>query len=195
MASRRCDEIMRHAIAHFAANGYPNADLDALAADIGCAKGTLYRYYKSKRDLFAAAVDLIIRDLIDYTEPVNIEDPIEQMRFSIKAFLCYFAKNPNYIELLIQERAEFRDREEPTYAKYRKSVHDRWRPHVKRLIEAGVLRSVPAERVLDVTGDTLYGTIFVNYFAGRRKTLEQQAADVLDVLMKGLLADGGDKRS
>jgi hypothetical protein len=41
--------------------------------------------------------------------------------------------------------------------------------------------------VHDVVGDLLYGTIFTNYFAGRRKSLEQQTADVLDVLLHGLL--------
>jgi len=46
---------------------------------------------------------------------------------------------------------------------------------------------VPVQRVHDVIGDLLYGTIFTNYFAGRRKSLDQQVEDVLDVLFHGLL--------
>ena len=39
----------------------------------------------------------------------------------------------------------------------------------------------------DVLCDLLYGTRFTNYFAGRRKPLAQQVADVTDVLFHGLL--------
>ena len=49
------------------------------------------------------------------------------------------------------------------------------------------MRRVPVDRIHDVVGDLLYGTIFTNYFAGRRKKLEQQVTDVLDVLFEGLL--------
>jgi hypothetical protein len=54
---------------------------------------------------------------------------------------------------------------------------------------------MPVERVIDVLGDAVYGTMFTNYFAGRDKPYQQQAEDVLDVVFNGILADTERKQS
>jgi AcrR family transcriptional regulator len=187
LAARRREEILRHAIRHFARDGYSDADLDAVAADVGCAKGTLYRYFENKADLFRQAVDLVMRELLAATSASDSDDPLELIEHAIRAYLAYFDAHPEYVELLIQERAAFRDREKPTYFAYCESGTQRWTPRHEALMEAGRMRRVPVQRVHDVIGDLLYGTIFTNYFTGRRKSLDQQVADVLDVLFNGLL--------
>ncbi len=45
------------------------------------------------------------------------------------------------------------------------------------------------ERILDVIGDLMYGTMFTNYFAGRNRSPEDQAADILDIAFHGILSD------
>ena len=187
LALRRRDEILHHAITHFARDGYFDADLDALAADVGCAKGTLYRYFDSKAALFQASVDLVMTGLLAATRASDSPDPLAQLEHAIRAYLTYFDAHPEYVELLIQERAAFRDRAKPTYFTHRDESIARWTPLNLAAMEAGRLRRMPAERVYDVVADLLYGTIFTNYFAGRGKPLEQQIADVLDVLFNGLL--------
>jgi AcrR family transcriptional regulator len=194
LAERRRDEILRHAIRHFARDGYFDADLDAVAADVGCAKGTLYRYFPSKAELFQQSVDLVMRELITATRSCPSDDPLDQLRHGIRSYLAYFDAHPEYVELLIQERAAFRQREDATYLAYRQSAPDYWTPRHLKLMEQGRMRRIPVERIHDVACDLLYGTIFTNYFAGRRKPLEQQVTDVLDVLLNGLLekAEGGE---
>jgi hypothetical protein len=51
------------------------------------------------------------------------------------------------------------------------------------------VRGVPVERVLDVLGDLMYGTMFTNHFAGRRKPFAAQAEDILDIFFNGILSD------
>lgn len=172
---------------HFARSGYAGADLDAIAADIGCSKGTLYRYYRSKSDLFERSVDGVMRGLLEATSASTREDPLERLEEAVRSFLAYFDGHPEYVELLIQERAVFRDRQKPTYFKYREARIEGCKADLHRLMVAGRVRRMPAERALDVVGDMLYGAIFVNYFARRRKSLERQAEDLLDVLFRGLL--------
>ena len=187
LAARRRDEILRHAIRHFARDGYFDADLDAVAADVGCAKGTLYRYFPSKAELFQQSVDLVMRELLEATRSCDSEDPLDQLKHAVRSYLAYFDAHPEYVELLIQERAAFRDRKQPTYFAYRQSAVEHWTPKHLRLMDEGRMRRMPVDRVHDVIGDLLYGTIFTNYFAGQRKDLEQQVADVLDVLFNGLI--------
>jgi len=187
LAARRRDEILRHAIVHFARSSYAEAELDAIAADVGCAKGTLYRYFESKEDLFVRAVDLVMRKLLEATTATESDDPLEQLEFAIRAYLEFFDAHPEYVELLIQERAVFRHRKRSTYFEYRQANIDRWRKRFAGLMKSGRFRTLPVDRALDVIGRLLYGTIFTNYFSGQRGSPKEQAEDVLDVLFHGLL--------
>jgi AcrR family transcriptional regulator len=187
LAARRHEEILAQAIRHFARDGYSDADLDAVAADVGCSKGTLYRYFESKADLFQQSVDHVMRELLKATRATTSDDPLEQVEFAIREYLGYFDAHPEYVELLIQERAAFRDRKKPTYFVHRDANIERWTQCHLALMEQGRMRHMPVERVHAVIGDLLYGTIFTNYFTGSGKPLGQQVEDVLDVLFNGLL--------
>lgn len=194
LPARRREQILAHAIKHFAKHGYTNTDLDAVAEDIGCAKGTLYNYFRNKRDLFHAAVDQVMRNLVDRAATTTSHDLVDQLEDAVRTFLRYFHEHPEYIELLIQERSEFRDRRKPSYFQYREARRRLWRKRYLELMAAGRVRKIPVDRMMEVIGDTCYGTIFMNYFADRRKTLEQQANDVLDVLFRGVLTEAEQRR-
>jgi hypothetical protein len=98
------------------------------------------------------------------------------------------------VELLIQERAQFRDRKKPTYFVHREANRERWRKLYEDLIKEGRVRQIPVERILNVFGDLLYGTMFTNYFTGRRRPVEEQAEDILDIAFRGILSDSERKR-
>jgi AcrR family transcriptional regulator len=188
LAARRRREILEQAVRHFARSGYANADLDAIAADVGCAKGTLYRYFPSKETLFHAAVDSVMQGLLAATSSSASRDSLRQLEDAIRAYLKYFDAHPEYVELLIQERAEFRDRKKPTYFEHRDAQAERWRSLYRQMIDAGRLRDVPVERIRGVLGDLVYGTMFTNYFTGRRRSPDEQANDILDIVFHGILS-------
>jgi AcrR family transcriptional regulator len=154
-------------------------------------KGTIYRYFPSKEDLFLATVDQGMNDLREAIDRAadQAATPIQRIELGIHAYLDYFDRHPELIELIVQERAQFRDRQRPTYFVHRDAHIGPWNELFRRLIEEGEIREVPVERITDVISDLLYGTIFTNYFAGRKKNLASQCEDVLDILLRGLLAD------
>ena len=79
-----------------------------------------------------------------------------------------------FVELLIQERAFFKDRSQPTYMGHRQRYAIRWREHTGLASPRG--KAADARRAdHNVMGDLLYGTIFTNYFAGPRQSPEAQA--------------------
>jgi AcrR family transcriptional regulator len=195
LAERRRAEILHHAIRHFARSGYAKADLDAVAADVGCAKGTLYRYFQNKQDLFQSAVDHVMRGLLEATSTPEREDPIDQLEDGVRAYLAYFEAHPEYVELLMLERAEFRDRPKPSYFEHRAANAERWIGRLQELIDKGRIRQMRPEAALAVIGNLLYGTIFTNYFAVRSERFELTAGDLIDVLLHGLLdADAAQRR-
>ena len=61
--TRREEEILEAATKFFAECGYSEADTQTLADRLGVGKGTIYRYFPSKRELFLAAVDRLIHQL------------------------------------------------------------------------------------------------------------------------------------
>jgi len=188
-ASRK-EEILTQAARLFAKHGYTDTDTQLLCETIGVGKGTVYRYFKSKRELFLAAADRVMRMLRERVDAsVNgIDEPIERITTGIRVFLEFFAEYPEFVELLIQERAQFKDRTRPTFMEHRIVNVERWRSIYRGLIAAGRVRDVPVDRLTDVVGNLLYGTIFTNYFSGQTKSVEVQAQDIVDVVFNGILS-------
>jgi AcrR family transcriptional regulator len=175
----------------FAEAGYDEAEMERVAAAGGIAKGTLYLYFEGKQDLFFACVDEGMRQMqaTVLQAAAATEDPFERIARAIRAYLTFFDENPHFVELLIQERAIFKDRKRPTYFEYRESNRGPWRELYTRLAAEGRIRhDMPVERILDNIGSLLYGTMFTNHFAGRSVSLEQQYHDLLDVVLFGILS-------
>lgn len=62
VADERRAQIMQAALACFTRKGYNNTTMDDIAAESGLSKGTLYWYFESKDDLFAAAITSSVMD-------------------------------------------------------------------------------------------------------------------------------------
>ncbi len=188
---RRRKEILAVAIRQFAQHGFTATDVQVIADELGVGKGTVYRYFPSKERLFLAAVDqgmASLREAVD-SAAARTRTPLARVEAGIRAYLEYFDRNPAVVELIIQERAQFRDRKRPTYFVHRDANLGPWRKLFADLIAAGAMRDLPIDRILNVVSDFLYGTMFTNYFNGRKTSLATQARDVIDVLFQGLLAD------
>jgi AcrR family transcriptional regulator len=187
----RTRQILDAAARLFAKHGFADADTQLLADDLGIGKGTLYRYFPSKKALFLAAADRVMRQLrAEIDKSIDgVADPLDRIAVAIKTFLAFFADNPDFVELLMQERAYFKDRKEPTYFQHRKVNVERWKDLYRQLMDDGRIRRMPVERITDVLSDAVYGRMFTNYFTGNRKPFDVQASEILDVVFVGILSE------
>jgi AcrR family transcriptional regulator len=187
----RREQILDVATRLFAEHGYSDADTQLLADCLRVGKGTIYRYFPSKEQLFLAAADRVMRRLRAEVDAATapIEDPLERIGEAIRTYLGFFAKHPDFVELLIQERAQFKDRKKPTYFEHCEANVERWRALYRSLIDQGRIRDVPVDRITDVMSDLLYGTMFTNYFTGQRKPSRAQAQDIMDIVFLGILSE------
>jgi AcrR family transcriptional regulator len=186
------DRLLDTAAEIFAHRGYRQTDVQEVADALGVGKASLYRRFPSKRALFLAATDKGLRRMHEevLAAAARHEDPLRQVAAAIRAYLEYFDRNPQHVELLIQERAEFKDRETPTYFAHRRSNAAHWRKLYAGLMSAGRLRRMPVDRLMEVISHLVYGTMFTNFFVGRTRTPARQAADILDVVFHGILEEG-----
>jgi AcrR family transcriptional regulator len=192
LPQRRREEILAAATEEFARRGYAGTDLQTVADRLDVGKGTVYRYFPTKEALFLAAADRGMRLLGERTDAVAAKtlDPFEKIIRATHVYLRFFDEHPEFVELLVQERAQFRDRPRPTYFAHRDANIGPWRALLRSLIAAGQVRGIPVGRITDVFNAALYGAIFTNYFEGRRRRPDRQARDILDVILRGIVGSG-----
>ena len=188
LPERRRAQILDAAVRLFAGRGYQETDLDAVTRSLGCGKGTIYRYFRSKEDLFLAAVARCMRELGERTmaAATGARDPEEKIRAPIREFLSFFDENPDYAELLMQERTHFRDRRDLTHEKMHRETMGEWRAFVRGMVARGHLRDMPVERMARVASNMLFGALFtkrLNRPAGKLKDL---ADEMIDVILNGI---------
>jgi len=193
LTERRREEILAAATGEFARRGYAGTDLQNVADRLRVGKGTVYRYFSTKEALFLAAADRGMRLL---TQRINGEaaktpDLIDKMVRATHVYLRFFDEHPEFVELIVQERAQFRDRQRSTYFAHRDANLGPWRELLRSLMATGEIRRMPVDRIADVFNAALYGTIFTNYFEGRRRRPDRQAEEILDVVFGGILGPHG----
>jgi AcrR family transcriptional regulator len=185
------DDILAVAANEFAEWGYHGTDMARVADALRRGKGTLYRYFRSKEELFLAAVDLGLRRLREAVDAGTDEatGPRERVARAISTCLTFFDANPEFAELLIQGRAEFPDHMRRTWRTHRDTALGAWQELYCGPTAQDCVRPMPAERSLDVVGALVCGAVF-----GRRLTEcgggpESWIQDVLDVVFNGILSD------
>ena len=160
---RRRQDIVNAAARIFAEMSYADAEMDRVATCLGIAKGTLYLYFASKQDLFLACVDEGMRCMQASISEAAAQsnDPLRRISLGVRAYLEFVDAN-----------------------------RGKWRQAYVQLIAEGRVRSdLVVERIMDVVGNLLYGTMFTNHFAGRTASLDEQHASIVDIIFHGILTD------
>jgi AcrR family transcriptional regulator len=190
LKERRCAQILSSAAALFAREGFADADLDVLASRIGVGKGTLYRYFPSKQELFIATVERGVQGLREHVRAAVGGEPrdLAGVRATIAAYLAYFAAHPDLIELMVIERAEFPERGASTYFKHRERGLVPWRRLLTRLMKEKVIRTMDPDALIACISNLLYGALMTYLLGGRRVGLAEQTGTILDILFHGILA-------
>ena len=198
LEARRRREILAVAAAVFARAGFASADVQAVADQAGVGKGTVYRYFPSKKALFIAAVDQGLQELSDRLDAVLLDearDPLDRFAAAVRGYLEFFADRPEMAELFVQERAAFRDRHQPLYfARQSDGTCQAADDFVVGLVRRGILRPLQLGHVNGVLGDLLYGTVMANALSGRPVSAARQADEILDVVFHGILSESERRR-
>lgn len=192
LEARRRAEILDVAEKVFAHTGFADTDVQVIADRVGVGKGTVYRYFPTKKDLFLAAVDRGLADLTTEMDAILADatiDSIDMIRRAFRAYLSFFAQRPELTELFFQERVAFQGRETPRYFASLCAHQSRDEEFVRQLIAAGRLRPIEVEHLLTVLGDLLFGTVLTNHLSGRTADPTAQADAIVDVLFHGILTD------
>lgn len=186
--SKRKREILDVARRIFAKNGFRRTQVEMIADELGIGKGTIYRHFGSKKSLFVAVANYSMQKLVEHIEfRIDYDEALpERMATAIAAHLEFFDANPDVVEILLQERTEFREEFKPTYVIYR----DAYMGHTEEILNEGIkegkLRKMDTKRMAVLLGDLIYGTVMSGYIRGEKRLMDS-ADHLVDLLFRGML--------
>jgi AcrR family transcriptional regulator len=187
--SRRSDEILSAAVELFSKQGFAATEVQQIADRAGVGKGTVYRHFVNKDKLFLAAADLGLRQLKDAVNQSadGSHTSLERLRGGVVAFLQFFRAHPEFVDLMIQERAHFRDRESPTFfGRKDDEMTCQWRAEFEELIRQGVLRPLPVEHLMDFIEQSLFGAVLVHFLGKRDPATAADGNRTADLILDGI---------
>jgi TetR/AcrR family fatty acid metabolism transcriptional regulator len=156
----RCREIVDAARSVFARKGFAHGIMDAIAKEAGIAKGTIYLYFRSKKEIYRA----VLGHDMEFLNKGTVEriDAAKDLKDKIRAFTLVRLENA-------EARKEFfriMDTESGSLSFTRSQYRDWLREPVLRLASAikdaserGEIGRVPAEKVAWIIADMTRGTI------------------------------------
>jgi AcrR family transcriptional regulator len=147
------DDILRAALHAFAEHGYDGMSLRTLNADMGLSRGTINQRFRSKVQLWYAAVDHEFRYLIDDLSAelqtrTGPDDDLSRLRKGIRAFLVASVRRPDLVRLMNQEGLHSTSRLDHIVSTFTLPTLTPALRALNRLADTGIVRRVPARTLL-----------------------------------------------
>ena len=104
-ADRSREEILRAAMAEFAARGFGGARMEAIAERTGVNKKLIYYYFAGKDELFLAVLEQTYADIRAAEQALHLEtsDPVQAIRSLVAFTWRHYLAHPEFLALLNSE--------------------------------------------------------------------------------------------
>lgn len=189
--SAKRSTILSAAVEIFAREGFRGTDVQEIADRAGVGKGTVYRYFGDKQELFWDTVYWVLDKMDGYlAEKMSGEmRPLEKLRAACRAYGEFFQENPEYLEIFVLDRAEFRGTAPPE----RVERHEKMIAEFGKIIEAGIsmgeIRPVDSRDVVVALGGTLHGSVVTWAYVKVDHSLAEMTEYTADIFLAGIRAD------
>lgn len=142
-SSQRRDAILAAAEKVFDAHGYAGTTIDAVAEAAGVAKGSVYNYFDSKRDLFYQ-VFAHVGSAADADITPMLSDPHLAATEKLQRLLDYWFERMSYFQRVGRLVLEFwataarHEQEQAELSKTFKQMYARWRGQIASILQEGI---------------------------------------------------------
>lgn len=190
--------IFEAAIEVFAEKGYSGSSTSEIAQRAGVAEGTIFRHYKTKKDLLISIVTpamvrmlapFVIREFRDVLN-TDYERFDQFLRALIENRILFLQQNRSLIKIIVQEIPFHPDLQE----QFQKLVFAQVKVHFEKVIDKfkaeGKINDLPTMTVLRLSASTILGYLLARSFMSDKEgsawddELEREAT--INFLMKGL---------
>ena len=184
--------ILKHAVQVFAKEGLRRADVQVIADLARVGKGTVYRHFESKERLFLAVARYGVEELGEFVRRscAGVEGTAALVRGIALACARFYEQHPEFVEIMIQERAEFRDSVFPTHLVYRAEKRGGFEEILRRGVASAELRQIDVSDASNTFADLLYGTIVCGCLEGARESLVRRVESATEIFLRAICAPG-----
>ncbi|MEH7123345.1 TetR/AcrR family transcriptional regulator [Bacillus sp. JJ1532] len=188
--------IIIAAIESFSEKGYAATSTSEIAKKAGVAEGTIFRHYKTKKDLLLGIVaptmakllaPFVIKDLnkVLDTKYERFEDFLRAM---IENRVIFLKKNLPLLKIVIQEIPFHPELKEQFFEHIAKKVFDRYIKVTEYYQEKGQIIEILPQQVIRLTVTTIIGYLFSRYilFPDSQWNDEEEIELTIQFLMRGL---------
>ncbi len=184
--AKKRQQILETALKVFAREGFADTDVQVIADLAKVGKGTIYRHFGNKRELFLATARHCVEQLGEFIRDEVKEDSsaVKVLREVALSYARYYELHPEAVEIMIQERASFREQVFPTHLMYRAETRADFEMFLGAAMERGELRQVNVVDVTNAFADLLYGSVVSGCLEGAKGSLLQRVSRAFDIFLK-----------
>ncbi|MCL4409322.1 TetR/AcrR family transcriptional regulator [Aliidiomarina haloalkalitolerans] len=189
-AEQRQQEIIAAAVRAFADRGYQVTDMQTIAELAGVGKGTLYRHFPNKEELFklvlAHQLDILRDRMLQARDSTT--NPLCRLYAMMHAYLEYFDTHPDTVELFIQERAEFGREVTPQYFQRMHHSKDDWLFVFQDIKNTYPVREfLSAEEMSSLSGELLHGAVYLSMASVPKRASLTRLDQVFSFYLHGIM--------
>jgi AcrR family transcriptional regulator len=191
-------QIIIAAIESFSQKGYAGTSTSEIAKKAGVAEGTIFRHYKTKKDLLLSIVTPVISKLLapfvlrDLNKVLNVhfekyEDFLRAMIINRREFL---KNNFPIIKILIQEIPFQPELREQFLENVAGKIYKRFDELAKHYQEKGQIIEIPTSSVIRFTASAILGYLFAQFilFPNENWDDEAEIERTIQFIMHGISA-------
>jgi AcrR family transcriptional regulator len=190
VAEFRSTEILDAARGVFARKGFESATVDDIAEAAHIAKGTVYLYFRSKRDIYLAALKQGAIALNQETKRRMDAVPAahEKLRAFVDTRIQYFEQNRDFFRIY---QSEFGNLFHPAQLneEFKDLCHGQGKmleTILDQLVREGQLRPMRTDLAAFTIHDMTRGLIFQRLLGWSRASAEEDIDSLFDLIWKGL---------
>ena len=197
LINERKEQILNAAIKVFARKGFAGTLVDRVAELAKLGKGTIYRYFDNKQDLFVSTALRGIDDLTNLTlkEIEEGKNPLEKIEKAISAYLGFFEKNPDLINIVLHSPVELQQKIKKRYFKHYQDHLDKMVEIFNEGIKQGRIRKLDPRGAILILVNLLNGFIYTWGMEGRRYSLQNYVPGIIDIFFRGILPVDSQERT
>ncbi len=190
LTQMRQKQILDVAVGVFSKKGFARTQVDEIADLAGLGKGTVYRYFKDKKNLFLSVVDRGIESLKDLAleAMAKEKEPLDKIKKVIEGYLKFFEKHSDLIRIFIHEQSEFQKRIQKRYYQHYYEHVNKVEEIFKEAQSLGLIKKKINPRLaIAILTDMLNSFIYTWQLTGQKYSLSESFSLVTDIYFTGIL--------
>lgn len=197
--------ILEAAEKMFTQRGYTQSSVDEIAREAQFSKATIYRYFKSKSEIFIEVIKNSFEELLNELEEIRLKDSTaeEKIKELISVVLMYFHRKKNTIRIFYAEKdavsnilkmdpkehfshASLQSRIPRSFLAKAKEITETMTSIIEGGIESGEFRPVDAEKAGAVLAAMIRGFSFRGPFHSKELSVENTTEMLHEYFLKGI---------